>query len=506
MIRFLLTIGSLTGLNRLLGIGREVLLSYFLGTSIITEAFVVATKIPSLFRRVFTEGAFNSAFVPLFSKEYSPSDTKSANEFASQVLSLWFYGLLVLLVIFELFTPQFMRLIAPGLKNDPERLGLVVIYGRIIFPFILFIALAAVLSAVLNSLERFFTAAAAPGLLNVLTIIALLIHKPLGLDVGLSLSWFVFVSGFMQFGWLYYSCQKAGLTLKFVLPKISPSVRKLFWLMGPGIIAASITQINVVVDICFASFLPRGSIAFLNYADKLNQMPLSIVGVAVGTSLLPMLSKTIHDPMQTTQKQNDALRLVSLWILPCAVALIALKEPIVKLVFGHGKFTPQDVLETSKTLAAFAVGLPAYILSKIFLATFFAHQDTHTPLYVAVGSIAVNILLNFLLIDHYAHMGMAISTSIAGWVNTCTLFVILCFRKWIHIWQKTWTDIGLAGLSCALMVISLPVVYDWLTSFMFTGLIRESLAITSLIIYSLLVYALMIQFFKFIKTKIISST
>lgn len=501
MIKFFLTIGGVTSVNRMLGVAREVLMSYFLGTSVVMESFIVAIKIPGLFRRVFSEGALNSAFIPQFAKEYKENGREQAEYFASQVVSICFITLLILLTIFEFYTPSIMYLLAPGFAKDPERFTLVVEYSRIVFPFIMFVVLSGILSGVLNSFEKFFVASAAPAIINVLTASSLLFYNSYSNYIGIALCLAVTLSGVIQYAWLYSACLNNNIRLRLVLPKFSGRVKKLFLLIGPGLIAASSTQLNVVVDLIFASFLPRGAIAYLHYADRLNHIPLSIIGTAVGTAILPMLSKTVTDEHATFKKQNEAVCLLSNFIFPFAFILVILKAPLVKLMYGHGQFSAQAVLETSQTVAAFSIGLPAYVLGKVMAASFFAREDTVTPLKTALVSISINIVLNFILINHLVHVGMALSTSIAGWCNVFIMYFVLLKRRWIHLTFESILSIIYVLGACVLMAMALWFVQT-ITPVESSSTLWEAVSVISTLIFGVSIYT----FCLLLKKKVFSSS
>jgi putative peptidoglycan lipid II flippase len=357
------TVGGFTGLSRVFGLAREMLMSHFIGASVIADAFIVAFKFPNFFRRFFAEGAFNAAFVPEFAGVLSKNGKDEAYNLANQVFSWLTLVLCIFVGLVVLFTPSIIHIIAPGFCDTPERLYYAIEFTRITFPYILCISLAALLAGILNSLDRFAAAAATPILLNIFMIIALLMLTE---NPGFALSLGVIIAGVVQLLWLYFVAARHGFCLKLQMPRLNDSVRKILKLMVPGAIGAGVMQINIFIDMMLASTLPTGSLAYLYYADRLNQLPLSIFGVAIGTVLLPNLSKAIRNNEQKKAfiLQEKSMLLGLRLSIPAAVGLIILSFPLISLIYGHGSFTEHDVNVTAPALAAFALGLPAYVLSK----------------------------------------------------------------------------------------------------------------------------------------------
>jgi len=296
LIRAIATVGGYTGVSRIFGLVRESLMSHILGASPLTDAFLVAFKFPNFFRRFFAEGAFNASFVPQFSGQLASEGIESARLLAERVMAVLVTTLLIFVIVIVIVTPWVMGVIAPGFSTTPERLEMAITFTRITFPYILFISIAALLSGVLNSLDRFAAAAAAPIILNIVMIGAMLLFSYADLATGKALSWAVFLAGVLQLGWLYWACWRTGLRLKLRVPHLTPEVRKVIRLMIPGAIGAGVMNINLLLDMMFASLLPSGSISFLHYADRLNQLPLSLFGIAMadGSSALLIPSNSFR--------------------------------------------------------------------------------------------------------------------------------------------------------------------------------------------------------------------
>lgn len=423
MLRNVLTVGGWTAASRVLGFVRDILIAAALGAGPAADAFFVALKLPNFFRRLFGEGAFSAAFVPLFAGTLAAEGREQARRVAEGALSVLLAALAALTLAAILFMPEAMTLLAPGFRRDPERFALAVELTRITFPYLMLVCLVALFSGVLNGLDRFAAAAAAPVLFNVALIGGLVLAVLLALPVARALAWGVAAAGILQFIVLAWAVAAAGMPLRLILPRPTPELRLLLRRMGPGAVGAGVTQINLMVDVIIASFLPQGSIAFLYYADRVNQLPLGVIGTAVGTALLPALSRQVRagESSAALATQNRAIEFALLLTVPAAVGLAVASWPIVHVLFGRGAFGAGDVSATAAALAAYAFGLPAYVLVKVFAPGFFARGDTASPVKVAIVCVALNIGLCLALIGPLAHVGVAMATAISGWVNAGAL-------------------------------------------------------------------------------------
>jgi putative peptidoglycan lipid II flippase len=450
LFKNVLTVSFFTSISRVLGMVREILMSYLVGASWISDAFIIAFKFPNFFRRFFAEGAFNAAFVPEFSGRLTKNGADDAKALAQSTYSVmaWFLVLFCLIVI--IFAPYLIYVLAPGFSKNPEKINTVVLFIRITFPYILFISLSALFGGVLNSVNRFAAGAAAPIILNVVMIVALLTHDFFDTNPTTAQVYAVLISGVLQYLWMYFAVKRLGYPFKLTWPKLTPDVKRILKLMVPGAIGAGITQINLFIDMMLASFLPEGSMSYLYYADRLSQLPLSIFGVAMGTALLPQLSKLIKgNQMADAQNlQLSALGLALQMTIPAATALIILSTPLIAIIFGHGNFSARDVALTGPALAAFAFGLPAFVSQKVLTAAYFARADTKTPMLIGFWCVAINIFLNLILMQFLKHTGMALATSISGWVNVIVLGVILYRRDtFSYTMQFSKKIIGVIALS-----------------------------------------------------------
>jgi len=432
LIRAIATVGGWTMGSRVLGFVRDLFIAGFLGAGQISDAFFVALQFPNIFRRLFAEGAFNAAFVPLFAGELTEHGRAAAREFAERVFGVMLVILLVLTFLVEIFMAEVMGVVAGGFRDDPAKFALAVDFARLTFPYLLFVSLAAMMSGILNTLERFVAAAAAPILLNVVLISAL-VGVSLGwfAEPGRALSWGVLIAGIGQFIWLAVACGRAGLLPRVPRFVMGPRVRRLFALMGPGILGAGVYQINVLIGVRLASELPEGSVSFLYFADRVNQLPLGVVGAAVGVALLPMLSRQLKagDTDGARESQNRAIEFAMLLTVPAAAALVVTAQPIITVLFQRGAFEASDALATAAALSAFALGLPAYVLIKALAPGFFAREDTSTPVKVAAAALILNVGVALALMPFLAHVGIALATAISSWFNASLLAFLLYRRR-----------------------------------------------------------------------------
>lgn len=420
------TVAGLTGLSRVAGFTRDVLTAIILGAGPVADAFFVALKLPNLFRRITAEGAFSVSFVPLYSEKLEKDGAEEAAAFAGNIFSIMLWGLLGFVMLALLAMPWVIDLVAPGFAGDGVRHGLATDMARITFPYLLLMSLTALIGAALNAHNRFAPFAAAPILFN-LSLIAFLFLNGLFETAGHALAWGVLTAGFLQFLLLFVCLKRSGVRVNFSLfqIKFNAETKKLLALMGPGVIGAGVVQINLFADMIIASFLETGSISYLYYADRLNQLPLGMVGIAVGTALLPMLSRAIASDNQKEAQGlfNRAMEVCLLLALPAAVGLFIVAHPIIVTLFEHGAFSADAAKMTSAVLMAYAFGLPAYIAVKVYSTAYWARQDTLTPVKISVFTTVVNIGLSlwFVFQTNLGVIGIAAATSFAGWIQIILL-------------------------------------------------------------------------------------
>ena len=430
LLRASATIGGFTFISRLTGFARDSVMAAILGTGMVSDAFLVAFKLPNLFRRLFAEGAFSAGFVPIFSGLLTREGQAAAQRFTEEALSVLAITLLVLLAIFEMFMPWLMLGLAPGFVSDPPKFDLAVELTRITFPYLVFVSIVSLMGGVLNSVGKFTAQAAAPVLLNLMLIGALLVFRDSLESNGHALAWGVFGAGALQLTGMTIACWRAGFRLRPRMPRVSPQVRELGRLMIPGAIGSGAAQINIAVDIIIASLLPTGSVTYLFYADRLVQLPLGVVGTAVGTALLPLLARQVSagDDSGARASLNRAIELVLLLCVPAAVALMLIAHPVVHVLFERGEFSAAATDATAAAIIAFAVGLPAYVLVKALSPSFFARKDTRTPVQIAIVCLVLNVVLNLALMGPLRHVGLALATALSAWVNAGLLAIVLSRR------------------------------------------------------------------------------
>ncbi len=434
LLRSAATVGSLTMMSRVLGFVRDMLIAAAVGTGPVAQAFVVAFRFPNLFRSLFAEGAFNAAFVPMYARRLAAEGEAGALTLANSILSALFAWLLVFTAAAEVAMPLFIYVIAPGFVGEPETFDLAVVLTRIAFPYLLFMSLTAMLSGVLNSRHRFAAAAAAPIVLNVVMILTLIGVHAMGWGdqpaTGHAMAWGVCAAGVLQFLLLWVACRREGAMPSLGWPRWSNDIRDLVWRGIPGVISGGITQVNLLIATMIATTIDR-AVSYLYYADRVYQLPLGVVGVAIGVVLLPDMSRKLGsgNTEAAVGSQNRALELALFLTLPATFALFAMPQAIINVCFQHGVFTSSDTWATALALAAFAAGLPAFVMIKVFSPGFFAREDTRTPMQTAVASVAVNISLSLVLSRYIGHVGIALATAVAAWVNATLLGTILVRRR-----------------------------------------------------------------------------
>ncbi|MEM1303086.1 MAG: murein biosynthesis integral membrane protein MurJ [Pseudomonadota bacterium] len=421
LIRGFMTVGLWTMLSRILGFVRDIFIAAALGAGPVADAFVVAFALPNMFRRFFAEGAFNTAFVPMFSKKVEAQD--DAHTFAQDALT----GLSCILIVFTIVAmvamPWLVLAMASGFADD-ARFDLTVLYGRIAFPYILFISVAALLSGVLNAVGRFVAAAAAPVLLNVLFVAVLTVGLAQGWDAGLTLVWTIPFAGMAQLAFLWFAARRAGYTLIPRVPRMTPELRRLAIIAGPAALAGGVVQVNLLVGRQVASYF-EGANAWLYYADRLYQLPLGVVGIAIGIVLLPDLSRKLQagDSQGGQQAVSRAAEISLALTLPAAVALLVIPEALVSVLFERGAFAPSDSAATALACAIYGLGLPAFVLQKVLQPLFFAREDTRRPFRYALVAMVVNAALAIGLAPVIGFTAAAWGASLAGWAMVILLWI-----------------------------------------------------------------------------------
>lgn len=510
LIKSTLVTGSMTLISRISGLVRDVVLANFIGASatVAADAFYVAFRIPNFFRRIFGEGAFSQAFVPVLSEYRNQSDAAAIRLFISHMSASLGLVLLAIVLVGILTAKGIVTVLAPGFLDDQEKFAITVSMLEITFPYLLFISLVAMSAGIMNAYHRFAVPAFTPVLLNLCMIASALILAPLMDGSALALAWGVFIAGIVQLLYQFPSLRKMQL---LVWPKLDwqdEGVRKVGKLMVPAIIGSSAAQISLLVNTILASFLATGSVSWLYYSDRLMEFPLGIFGIALATVILPALSDTHHS---RTKEEFSALldwamRWVALIGLPASVALILLSDALVATIFQYGEFTAWDVEMSAKSLVAFSLGLPALILIKVLAPGFFARQDTRTPAKIAVIAVAVNILCSVLLIGPLAHVGLALAVTISAYVNSGLLYFIL-LRQGIYQPRRGWllylakTTLACAGMG-ALLYAGVGDLQSWTEAGLLDRIGRLTMLIAAgAIVYFALIFAVRIPLLEMLREK-----
>ena len=433
LYRNFLSVGGLTLLSRVFGFVRDALMAAVLGAGPAADAFYAAFRFPNLFRRLFAEGAFNTAFVPMFSGALAQHGDAHARDLAARIMAWLVAALVVLTIVAEIFMPWVMVPFVPGFLDDPEKFDLTVLLTRILFPYLACMSLMAAYGAILNSLNRFFAAAFAPIILNLVNIAVLVplatwwVQEPETATIWVAIA--TVVAGLAQLAVVWVAVRRAGFLPRLQLPRLDPEVRRFWALAVPAVISGGITQINLFIGTIIASGA-ASAISYLYYADRLYQLPLGIIGIAIGTVLLPVLAGHLKSgrDKEARDVQEQSLLVSMLLSMPAATALIALAVPIVRVLFERGEFGAIATTETAATLVAFATGLPAFVLIRVLQPAFFAREDTVTPTVFALISAVVNIALSLLLFPSLQHVAIAIATSVSAWGNALMLATWLARR------------------------------------------------------------------------------
>ena len=425
MLGRIFTVGGYTLLSRLTGFARDIMLAAILGAGPVADAFFVAFRLPNHFRAIFAEGAFNAAFVPAYAHVHGERGEASAKLFADRIFTLLFLSQVVLLVIAWLFMPQAMTILAPGFTGDAAQRALAIDLTRITFPYLLLITLVTLYGGMLNVMQRFASAAAASIFLNI-AMIATLALAALFPTAGHAAAWGVLISGFLQYFLLAGDLATHGGLPRFAPLRLNEDIRAFFRALGPATLGSMGTQVAMFADTIIATFLPAGALSALYYADRLNQLPIGVIGIAVGTVLLPEMSRrlTAGDHAGAMEQQRRAFDFTLLFSVPFVAAFVAVPDVVTRAMFARGAFTKGDAAAAGATLAAYAIGLIPFVLIRSAVSTFYARKDTATPVKASLTGLAVNMLLKILLMGSLAQVGLALATAIGAWIN---LLLVLGF-------------------------------------------------------------------------------
>lgn len=420
LLRSGVVVAFFTLLSRFFGLARELFIAATFGTTQIADCVNVAFKFPNLFRRIFGEGALSAVFIPMYSEKLVTSK-KDAKKFSGEIFILLFITLTCLTVILQIFMPFLMVLIAPGFMYSGEKYDLAITLCRLTIPYVIFVSITALFGGMLNSVRKFAAFAFVPILMNICVIIIPYFSKDF-VEPHYGISFALIIAGIMQVLFMYFCLIRAGLKFPLLFKPKDPEVKKLIKKMGPATMSSGAQQLNLFISQSIASFLP-GAVSILSYADRLYQLPLSLIGVTFGTILLPELSKIYKkkDYTEANFLQNKAIKIAFTISIPAMLGLLTLSQPIIHLIYERGEFSSNDTFLTANALAAFSFGLPAFVLAKILTPIFYANLDTKTPFKITVYSLVINTTLNILLMIPFGHVGIALGSSIAAWINVWLL-------------------------------------------------------------------------------------
>src|ERR1700758_4036967 len=460
MLGRIFTVGGYTLLSRLTGFARDIMLAAILGAGPVADAFFVAFRLPNHFRAIFAEGAFNAAFVPAYAHVHGEKGEASAKLFSNRIFTLLFVSQVVLLVLAWAFMPQAMTILAPGFSSDPAQRDLAITLTRITFPYLLLITLVTLYGGMLNVMHRFASAAAASIFLNIamMVTLAFAVFFP---TAGHAAAWGVLISGFLQYALLAGDLAPQGGLPRFAKLSLDEDIRAFFRALGPATLGSMGTQVAMFADTIIATFLPAGALSALYYADRLNQLPIGVIGIAIGTVLLPEMARriTAGDNVGAMAAQRRAFDFTLLFSVPFVAAFLAVPDVITRAMFARGAFTRADAAAAGATLAAYAVGLIPFVLIRSAVATFYARKNTATPVKASLTGLTINMGLKLLLMGSLAQVGLALATAIGAWVN---LLLVLAFAvragflELTHALRQSLTKFAITGVVLAAVL--------WLTA------------------------------------------
>lgn len=483
------SIGGLTMVSRVLGFARDMIASRLLGASHANDAFNLAFLLPNIFRRLFAEGAFASGFVPLFSRRLAAGGHEDAQAFSNEILAVFMPALLLVTLVFEIFMPGILALWVGG-NYGPEKLDLAVELTRWTFPYLFFISLVALLSGVLNSLTRFAVAAFAPALLNIALIIALIVAPSNDIQVVRFMAVAVLIGGIAQFLLCWVAVRRAGVKLHFGRPRMTPAVRELIILILPATAAAGAYQISQLFYGYFSTLLGEGALTMLSYADRLNQLPLSIIGTALGVAILPAISQAIarDNDAEAADVQARAFDLSMLLTLPATLALAVAAVPIIGALFQGGEYSIEAARTTGNILAILVTGLPAYVLVKVLTPAFYARKDVKTPVMIVIAVLTLSVPANFLLIPIIGIYSLATVTSAGAWINFFALLTILYARGQFRMPVWLVSRVGRQLIAALLMAAVLFGIRALLADWYFGNVLERAIGLAVLVGVGALVY------------------
>lgn len=463
MLRNFLTVSFFISISRILGFIRDILIANYIGVSTLSDAFFSAFRLPNFFRRIFAEGAFNSAFVPIFVDKLHDKNERNEKQFAQNIFSWLFYSLFLFTIILQIFMPFAMKILFPGFFSDFEKSQLLINLSRITVFYLLFISLVSLFSGILNSLNKFAVPASSPIILNLTLIASIFVFHSITPNYAYALSWGVFCAGILQFLIIAFFSYRAGFFLYPKLPKLNPptpDVKKFFRKLLPGLVGANVMQINLMVDSIFASMI-AGAMSYLYYADRINQLPLAMIGIAINVALLPNLARKIKDQdlIHAISIQNLAIEVGLFLVIPATLALTVISHPIISTLFERGAFKAEQSAIVAKALMFYSFGLPSYVLVKIMEPAFFARGDTKTPMKIAIVCLISNVIFNYIFYTFKLDfIGIILASVLSSYLNLSMLFYLLIKKKFFYFSNDFLKKILRIILPAISMAVSLKTV------------------------------------------------
>jgi putative peptidoglycan lipid II flippase len=473
-----------TFLSRIFGLTRELFIAAVFGTGSAADSVNVAFKLPNLFRKIFAEGALSLVFIPIFNQKLTSSE-KDAKRFAGEVFGFLILVLFALIFLMEVFMPQIILILAPGFHHTKEKYELTILLSRITMPYLIMISLVALYGGILNSIGKFFAFAFSPVIMNIVIIsFAFFLKNRLLPEFAISIA--LVIAGILQLFFMLISVYKSGMLFKIHISKPDDDAKILAKGLGPAILTSGVAQLNLFISQSIASFIP-GAVSILSYAERIYQFPLSIIGIAFGTILLPQLSQ-LYKMQKFTEAHkmlNEAIKISLFLSIPCLFGIYALKFEIINIIYQRGAFTEQDTISTANAMAAFAVGLPAFILAKVLMPAFYARNDTKTPMRLTIYSLSLNTILNIVLMYPFEHIGIALGSSIAAWVN----IYFLAKYSDLHLKKNIISEIVKTLISSVMMVICIYILKYLLHDQIYFGsaLLKASYLL-AIIIFGIIIY------------------
>ena len=497
IIRSSFTYSAFTMISRVAGFVRDIIFANYLGSGVIADVFYVAFRFPNTFRRIFSEGAFNSAFVPIYSKLISEDKNKEASEFAGNSLLILLSSTILLVAIIEIFMPSILRILAPGFHQDQNKFEMLITSARIVFPFLILVSIVSILSSILNSHGKFALSAGLPVILNVILSISVLFAAFHNNDYIFWMSWAVIISGITQIFFLIFAVRKNNIIIQFSKKYLSDPLIRFYKLFLPSFLSSGILQINILIGTIIASY-ETGAVSFLYYADRIYQLPLALIGIAIGIVLLPSISKKIKENKKSSINKTIEKTIVysMLLAIPASVALYVLPELIISFLFERGAFDAISTYNSSMALKVFSLGLIAFILAKILTPIFFANENSKLPLNFSIITVILNTLLSIFLFLKFGFLGIAAATVISSWFNIVLLYIYLFKNKYFIHSNDFFVPIFVILVVSSLLGLYLFAIKNVYLSLSFSNFFYDALFFITILISGLVVFFTMISFYK----------